>query len=161
MISLHLNYGEITEKIVQLFLERCHFTHVYTGGAGGYICQHSHGGKPEIGTRIKINKSMNGHGEIVDFSEPQSTIEGRQVASSIHAQIPSIFMETYEWLENARQRGISSVDVETLYIMRAIQNHNASAAVRVRADIGYFVSDYVGEKALRELPAYIATMAMY
>jgi hypothetical protein len=145
-ISLNLNYGEITEEIIRLFLNHCECKYVFTGGAGGYIPHEENETKPAIGTRIAITRSMNEQGEIVTLGK----IVQENEASAMHLQIPSIFLETYEWLEGAKQRG-TSVDVETFYIIRAIHNYNLENPLTpVEADCGYFVSDYVGEQALRE-----------
>ncbi len=142
IISLNLNYGEITEKIVTILLEKYHCSHVFTGGAGGYISQDPHKDKPLIGSYIPITQCMNEKDEItgLDVTPHQD----------IHLQIPSIFLETYDWLKRAKLRG-TSVDVETFYIMRAIQNYNVTHPhSKIDASCGYFVSDYVGEKPLRE-----------
>lgn len=150
IISLNLNYGEITEEIVKTFLEKFHCKHVFTGGAGGYIQADANDKKPEIGSRIGIIKSMNPNGEIVHV--PPSRLETKcdQMLSKMHLQIPSIFMETYEWLKKAQECG-NSVDVETFYILRAVQNYNRQYPSQpVDAECGYFVSDYVGEQPLRE-----------
>lgn len=148
-ISLHLNYGEITEEVVKLFLEYCNCSHVFTGGAGGYISNDFSEEKPPIGSRIGITKSMNEKDEIVAIESSVKTLV-TQTISKTHLQIPSIFLETYKWLEKAKTRG-SSVDVETFYIIRAIQKYNFNHPLnKVTADCGYFVSDYVGEQPLRE-----------
>ena len=142
-LSLHLNYGEITEKITKLLLKHCHCKHVFTGGAGGYISNDSLAVKPPIGSRISIKQSMNEAGEIVSCSISRTS-------ERMHLQISSIFLETFEWLEKAKIRG-SSVDVETFYIIRAIQKYNQKHPQEtVDADCGYFVSDYVGEEPLRD-----------
>ncbi len=141
-ISLDLNYGEITEDIVALLLKQCHCTHVFTGGAGGYISKNQQGEKPPIGKRISITKCTNDLGEVVSVDSLES--------EPMHLQVSSIFLETFEWLEKAKKRG-SSVDVETFYILKAIQDYRTNTiGETVTADCGCFVSDYVGEKALRE-----------
>jgi hypothetical protein len=90
---------------------------------------------------MPILKSMNDRGEIVSLGECDSPV---------HLQIASIFLETYDWLSKASLRG-KSVDVETFYILRAIQKHNdKNSDAKIEADCGYFVSDYVGEQPLRE-----------
>lgn len=145
-ISLNLNYGEIVEEVIKQLLEKCNCKYVFTGGAGGYIPKNESEAKPEIGSRISIIKSMNPQGEIVQIKE---NILSKQI-SRMHLQIPSIFLETYKWLENAKNQG-SSVDVETFYIIRAIQNYNMkNPKSTVKGDFGFFVSDYVGEQPLRE-----------
>lgn len=151
IISLHLNYGEITEEIVSGLLEKCNCKFVFTGGAGGYISQNSSEKKPEIGSRVNINKCLNEKGEMV-FIDNTENLNSNTASnfSSTHLQISSIFLETYQWLENAKLRG-SSVDVETFYIIRAIMKYNAGFhSNKIKADCGYFVSDYVGEEPLRE-----------
>lgn len=140
-ISLNLNYGEIMEDITALFLENCNCKYVFTGGAGGFISNANNEQKPDIGSRISITQSMNEQGEIAKLD---------QKSVAMHLQIPSIFLETYDWLAKARQRG-SSVDVETFYVIRAIQNYNSkNLSNKVSANCGYFVSDYVGEEPLRD-----------
>ena len=106
--------------------------------------------KPDIGERIWVKKSMSSQGEIIELEEKEILQFDRKYTSIMHLQIPSIFLETYKWLENVKQFG-NSVDVENFYIMRAIKDYNrANPSNIVKADIGYYVSDYVGEKALRE-----------
>ncbi len=144
-ISLDLNYGEVMEPIVSQLLDRCGCRYVFTGSAGGFIPRESDEERPSIGTRVRVVRSMNESGEVVtlddDFDLP---------VSKMHLQIPSIFMETYSWLDAAKQRG-TSVDVETFYMMRAIRDYNlTNPPKQVTANCGYFVSDYVGEKPLRE-----------
>lgn len=142
-ISLDLNYGEITEIITQSLLSQCNCTHVFTGSAGGYIPHDPIEEKPSIGIRIPVLHCINEKGET-------TTLNIDDKKSRFHLQISSIFLETYQWLEKAKQYG-SSVDVETFYIMRAIQKYNEQHPINpVQADCGYFVSDYVGEKPLRE-----------
>lgn len=71
-------------------------------------------------------------------------------AERLHLQVPSIFIETYDWLKKKKKIG-SSVDVETFYIMRAIQHYKKqNPHSTITAHCGYFVSDYVGEQPLRE-----------
>jgi bacterioferritin (cytochrome b1) len=149
-VSLHLNYGEITQKIVSKILELCKSKFVFTGGAGGYISNDTQTSKPEIGTRISITKSMNENGEVANLIDEDSQLSNTREPASTHLQIASIFLETYKWLEKARNKG-SSVDVETFYIIRAIQDYNKkNPSAKIQADCGYFVSDYVGEQPLRE-----------
>jgi hypothetical protein len=148
-ISLHLNYGEIMEYITTLFLEQCNCKQVFTGSAGGYISHTQDEIRPTIGSRMSIITSVNEKGEVATVSGNVLYSEKDHIFST-HLQIPSIFLETYDWLHEARKRG-SSVDVETFYIIRAIQNYNIkNPTTPVKADCGYFVSDYVGEKPLRE-----------
>lgn len=136
IISLNLNYGEIMEEITTQLLEQAQCIAVFSGGAGGYL---SHDSKPAIGTRVSVTQCLNEQGELVSV--------GRKT-DPVHLQIPSIFLETYEWLENAKKRG-SSVDVETFYILRAIRNYTRQGH-KVLADCGCFISDYVGEQPLRD-----------
>ncbi len=150
-ISLHLNYGEIVEEIIKLLLKNCKCKYVFSGGAGGYISSNGCKQKPSIGDRIKITQSMNELGETVAL---QQNLDLQSIhdttTSTMHLHIASIFLETYEWLKIAQQHG-NSVDVETFYIIRAIQNYNLNNPDNlIKADCGYFVSDYVGEKPLRE-----------
>lgn len=146
-ISLHLNYGEITEEIIRLILEKCQCKYVFTGGAGGYIPSLEEECRPDIGSRLSIKHSMNEKSEIVTLEENAADFEDR---SKLHLQISSIFLETYNWLEKARQIGCS-VDVETFYVIRAIANYNAKhSSEKIKADCGCFISDYIGEKPLRD-----------
>ena len=150
LISLHLSYGEIMEKIIEELLNRCNCKYVFTGGAGGYIPSKSYEQKPPIGSYITITKSMNEHGQVASLDRINSVNMLSLYTSPMHLQIPSIFFETYEWLEAARRRG-NSVDVETFYIIRAIQDYNAKHPQdQIKAACGYFLSDYVGEQPLRE-----------
>lgn len=147
IISLNLNYGEITEHIVSSFLLQFNCKHVFSGSAGGYLPLDSDRFRPEIGSRISIEKCMNEELQVSDLG-PAAMFP--YANSETHLQVPSIFLETYEWLEQAKQRG-RSVDIETFYIVRAIQEFNRKNPNQlVMADCGYFVSDYVGEKPLRE-----------
>lgn len=153
-ISLSQNYGEISEDIIRLLLENCHCKYVFTGGAGGYIPNDCCSQRPEIGSRIPIAKAMNEKGEVASLNDADHLGEKTE---NFHLQIPCIFLETYEWLEKAKQRG-AGVDVETFYFIRAIQNYNIKhPADKVKADCGYFVSDYVGEKPLREFSQVYTT----
>lgn len=145
-IILDFNYGDIMEEIVTQFLEKCHCKYVFTGGAGGFIQQNANQEKPTIGTRLKITRCMNEEGEIASIVKA-TKVENEQ---AIHLQIPSIFLETYEWLERARLRG-NSIDVETFYMVRAIERYNIQHPENlVQADCGCFISDYVGEQPLRD-----------
>lgn len=149
-ISLDLVYGEIMEDITRLFLENCHCKYVFTGGAGGYISKDCNSLKPEIGSRISIIRSMNGQGEIATLGHHALQSSSGQDLFSMHLQIPSIFLETFEWLEKAKYLG-SSIDVETFYMIRAIKDYNnQNTVIPVKADCGCFVSDYVGEQPLRD-----------
>jgi hypothetical protein len=138
---LDLVYGEIMETIVKRLLDTFSFSSIFSSSAGGYI---DNGTKPlpQIGDWISIKKSMNMAGEIAALT-PEKT-------EDIHLQIPSIFMETFAWLDQARKIG-SSVDVETFYILRAISDFNENHPQSLlHAHCGYFVSDYVGKKPLRD-----------
>lgn len=147
-ISLNQNYGEITEEILKQLLENCNCRYVFTGGAGGYIARDAMAQKPAIGTRIAITSCMNEQGGIAKLPNPSVT-NSRHV-SSMHLQVPSIFLETYPWLEKARKRG-ESVDVETFYMIRALQHYlDNHPSENIEVDCGYFVSDYVGKQPLRD-----------
>jgi len=151
VISLNLNYGDITESIVSLLIEHANCRYVFTGGAGGYIPNsNTEGNLPPIGSRIKITQSMNEKGEVVRLGINELDYAKKRETSSMHLQISSLFFETYEWLLEAQERG-TSIDVETFYIIRAIEKYNANNQNDpVVADCGCFVSDYVGMKPLRE-----------
>lgn len=124
-------------------------SHLFSGSAGGYIPTADDKNIPAIGSRVSISKAINQSGEVVSIDGNNTIHAGSDVASFMHLQVPSIFIETYKWLENERNRG-SSVDVETFYILRAIQSYNKKKpSCPVIADCGYFVSDVVGEKPLR------------
>lgn len=147
IISLNLNYGEITEHIVSSFLSQFNCKHVFTGSAGGYLPTVSEDSRPEIGSRITITRCMNEDQAISDLGNAAMFPDD---LAQTHLQVPSIFLETYDWLEQAKTRG-RSVDIETFYIVKAIQDfNNRKPEHMVKGDCGYFVSDYVGEKPLRE-----------
>jgi hypothetical protein len=139
-IILDLAYGEIMEPMIEQILEHFSCSHVFSGSAGGFISSDDKEPFPEIGEWIPITKSMHYSGEIVSL-----TLEAE---TKTHLQIPSVFLETYEWLSDARTKG-ASVDVETFYILRAIDRHNQREPRSVQAHCGYFVSDYLGKKPLR------------
>lgn len=150
-ISLNLNYGEIMEKITKLLLKNCNCTRVFTGGAGGYIPTQASEQRPSIGSYITITQSINEQGQRAKVNDNFYVPLAAQAKSALHVHVASIFLETYSWLEKAKLHGATSVDVETFYIMRAIQKYNEkNPHKKVKAQCGYFVSDYVGEKALRE-----------
>ncbi|MEC7838724.1 MAG: hypothetical protein VX777_01645 [Chlamydiota bacterium] len=140
IIVLHLNYGEIVERIISRLLQETCCPYIFSGGACGYIRGDKSNAHVQIGSRISVTKSINEEGEIVCLGSD---------TESVHLQVPSIFLETYQWLEKAKTRG-SSVDIETFYILRAIQNHHKNNGYPVECDLGCFVSDFVGEVPLRE-----------
>ena len=135
IICLHLNYCNIMETIVNEFVEEFNCTHVFSGGACGFIPTTDY--HPEIGSRISITKSMSYNGEIIEIAPN----------NNLHLQIPSIFLETYEWFETVKKIPTSclTIDVETFYILRALQKYQ-----NIIIDCGCFVSDYVGEQPLIE-----------
>ncbi len=139
-ITLDLNYGEIVESILLKILSKSCIPYIFSGGACGYIPQDTNKKMPEIGTRISVMKSMNEAGEFVSSTDDCKTV---------HLQVPSIFIETYKWLESAKKRG-STVDIETFYMLRALQTHKSNGLYPIVSDLGCFVSDWVGEKPLRE-----------
>jgi len=150
IITLNLNYGEISGKIVRNILEHYSSKYLFSGGAAGYISSEGGMDKPEIGNRISISTSMNEDLERVVLSKAELVFEQEDASQATHLQIPSIFLETYDWLHEAKKRG-SSVDVETFHILRAIKDYNSSHPHElVKVDCGCFVSDYVGEVPLRE-----------
>lgn len=158
VITLNLNYGEISEKIVRQILEQYNIKYVFSGGAAGYISAGDDREKPEIGSRIPVAKSMNEGNEVVTLSKSELVFGLDIDSEATHLQIPSIFLETYDWLYEARKRG-SSVDVETFYIVRAIRQYNIEHPdQKVKADCGCFISDFVGEQPLRE---YSSTYRRY
>jgi len=64
--------------------------------------------------------------------------------------VPTIFIETFDWLKKAKALGGMTVDVETFYILRAIKKYQeANFHKKLYIDIGVFISDYVGKKPLR------------
>lgn len=139
-IVADLVYGEIIEPIVEQLLDRFSCSDLFSGSAGGFIPFDEKEPFPEIGDWIRVTKSMHYSGEIVSLNSESGV--------TTHLQIPSIFLETYDWLEDARTKG-ASVDVEIFYILRAIHKHNQQSFQPVEAHCGYFVSDYLGKKPLR------------
>jgi hypothetical protein len=68
------------------------------------------------------------------------------ITATTHLHIPTIFFETYRWLEAVKGIG-STVDIETFYILKAIKLANKDIK---KIDCGIFVSDYVGQQPLRD-----------
>jgi hypothetical protein len=146
-LSLNLNYGEIMEEIVHQILENCHCAALFTGSAGGYIPS-TQACLPQIGDRITFTSSLHENGKEVDLANQGDLTS---ISSSLHLHVPSIFVETYEWLEQAKTKKGSTVDVETFYIMRAVQNYkNQYPQAKIKVDFGCFISDYVGLAPLRD-----------
>lgn len=140
-IVLNLNYGEICEKQIEIILENFNCIGVFTGSAAGYIRSDKSKDLPAIGERLSITTSRHHLGDTVSLNE---------ITGPLHLQVPSIFVETFEWLEKAKKMGATTVDVETFYIVRAIANYiKQNPEVRIHTDIGVFISDFVGEKQLR------------
>ncbi|MCB1135557.1 MAG: hypothetical protein KDK78_04745, partial [Chlamydiia bacterium] len=148
IIALDQQYGEIMETIVAECIEKCACRTVFCGGAGGYIPGEEDVHRPPIGSRIAVRRCMHPDGETVYLDHDLN--QSSSLESAMHLHVPSIFCETFDWLEDARDQG-SSVDIELFHILKAISSHNERHAEDpVAGDLGYFVSDYVGEKPLRE-----------
>lgn len=140
-IILNLNYGEICEEQISTILERFNCIGVYSGSAAGYIPTVAEEKFPDIGTRIPVHSARHHSGEVVLFDK---------LNKNQHLHVPTIFVETDNWLKKAKESGATTVDVETFYILRAIQHYQkANPHLKLQTDIGVFISDYVGEKPLR------------
>lgn len=140
-IILNLNYGEICEEQISMILERFNCIGIFSGSAAGYIPKESQEQLPEIGDRIAVHSARHHSGEIVTLNE-----ENR----NLHLHVPTIFLETFNWLKNAKELGATSVDVETFYILRAVQRYQkTNPLAKLHTDLGVFISDYVGKKPLR------------
>ncbi|STX50908.1 Uncharacterised protein [Legionella busanensis] len=140
-IVLNLNYGEICEEQISIILEKFNCIGVFSGSAAGYIPKVSAEKLPEIGDRIAIRSAKHYSGELVKLDENNT---------NLHLHVPTIFVETFNWLKEAKDLKASTVDVETFYILRAVQRYKqANPLAKLHTDIGVFISDYVGEKPLR------------
>lgn len=137
-IVLNLNYGEICEEQIAFILQKFNCVGVFSGSAAGYIPAGT-AKSPEIGTRIPVNCAKHYSGETITLGKENQ---------SLHLHVPTIFVETFNWLKKAS--GASTVDVETYYILRAVKAFQASnPQIKLHIDIGIFISDYIGEKPLR------------
>jgi hypothetical protein len=113
----------------------------FSGSAAGYIPSMLRDTLPEIGARIPVQRSRHYSGEQVSLGAS---------SDNIHLHVPTIFVETFSWLAKEKEKGASTVDVETFYILKAIQNHlKTNPDTNLHIDLGVFISDYVGEKPLR------------
>lgn len=139
-ILLNLNYGEICEEQISIILEKFNCIGIFSGSAAGYISNDQEN-LPEIGTRIAVGSAKHYSGEQVTFNQNNT---------NLHLQVPTIFVETFNWLKNAKALGANTVDVETFYILKALQKYQkANPDAKLHTDIGVFISDYVGKKPLR------------
>jgi hypothetical protein len=140
-IVLNLNYGEICEEQISIILEQFNCVAVFSGSAAGYIPTEAQEQLPEIGSRISVDVARHDSGELVVLNEK---------SKSVHLHVPTIFIETFDWLKQAKELGASTVDVETFYVLRAIQKYKKeNPQASLHHDVGVFISDYVGEKPLR------------
>ncbi len=148
-LCLDLPYGEIIKDALSSLLERFRCGYLFSGGAAGYVGGMGQKDCPKIGDRVSIAQVMHSDGMVAklhacDLMFPRDKVRG------MHLHVATIFQETFAWLERAKLTG-SSVDVETFYIVQAIQDYNKkNPKIKVRADCGCFISDYVGERPLRE-----------
>jgi hypothetical protein len=149
-IILNLNYGEICEAQISAILEKFNCIGVFSGSAAGFIPNEPLGQLPAIGERIAVQTARHHSGEVVSM-DPKST--------NLHMQVPTIFFETFNWLNDVKNLRATTVDVETFYILRAIYKYQkVNPQEKIHQDIGVFISDYVGEKPLR---SYTDVFAKY
>jgi hypothetical protein len=149
-IVLNLNYGEICEEQVAFILEKFNCIGIFSGSASGYIPKAAEEKLPNIGDRIPVHAAKHHSGEMVLLDKQ---------AKNLHLHVPTIFVETFKWLEQAKALGATTVDVETFYLLRAIQRFQKThPESTLHTDIGVFISDYVGIKPLR---AYKNVFAHY
>ena len=140
-IVLNLNYGEICEEQISFILEKFNCIGIFSGSAAGYIPKEGLEQWPKIGDRITIHSAQHYSGETVALNKNNN---------DLHLHVPTLFLETFAWLKKARECSATTVDVETFYILRAIQNYQqANPHVKLYTDIGVFISDYVGHNPLR------------
>lgn len=149
-IVLNLNYGEICEVQISTIFEKFNCIGIFSGSAAGYIPVDGQNTLPEIGDRLTIHSARHYSGEVVSTDRKDR---------NLHLQVPTIFVETFKWLEQAREAGGTTVDVETFYILRAVYKYlQENPSTTIHTDIGVFISDYVGEKPLR---SYRTVFAQY
>ncbi len=140
-IVLNLNYGEICEEQIAIILEKFNCIGIFTGSAAGYIPQPEDEKLPAIGERVSVHFARHHSGEIVELDKQYKTL---------HLHVPTIFFETFKWFEQAKALGAATVDVETFYILRAVQRfRKVNPHLTLHVDIGVFISDYIGKKPLR------------
>ncbi len=140
-IVLNLNYGEICEHEVASILEKFNCIGIFTGSAAGFISHDESKPKPPIGDRVAIQSARHHLGETISLDSK---------GSELHLHVPSIFVETFDWLEKAKKMGATTVDVETFYIVKALTKYlKDHPDAKIHSDIGVFISDYVGQKPLR------------
>lgn len=139
-IVLNLNYGEICEDQITMILEKFNCIGIFSGSAAGYIPSNN-ARLPNIGERINVYSARHHFGELISLDKKNE---------NLHLHVPTIFVETFNWLKNAKSLGASTVDVETFYILKAIQKfQSTNSQKKLHIDIGVFISDYVGKKPLR------------
>jgi hypothetical protein len=139
-IILNLNYGEICEEQISMILDKFNCIGVFSGSAAGYL-PGAEDKLPEIGDRAPVRAARHYSGELVTMEEKPS---------QLHVQVPTLFLETFNWLKQAKDSGATTVDVETFYILRAVcAFQKANPQIKLHTDIGVFISDYVGKKPLR------------
>lgn len=140
-IVLNLNYGEICEEQVAFILEKFNCIGIFSGSAAGYIPQSEEEKLPAIGDRMLVHSARHHSGEVVARDKQYQ---------KLHLHVPTIFVETFKWLEQAKKLGATTVDVETFYILRAVQRfQQMNPHIKLHIDIGVFISDYIGKKPLR------------
>ncbi|MBI2784910.1 MAG: hypothetical protein HYX60_00805, partial [Legionella longbeachae] len=140
-IILNLNYGEICEEQISIILEKFNCIGIFSGSAAGYISREVEDTLPEIGTRVPVFSAKNYSGDLVSLNEKNN---------NLHLHVPTIFFETWNWLKHAKESGASTVDVETYYILKAVQKFQETHPLtKLHIDIGVFISDFVGKKPLR------------
>lgn len=149
-IVLNLNYGEICEEQISIILEKFNCIGIFSGSAAGYIPKDEQEELPEIGSRVAVGSAKHSLGELVVLDK-QNT--------NLHLHVPTIFVETFDWLKNAIALGANTVDVETFYILRAVQKYQqTNPHAKIETDIGVFIADYIGKKPLR---SYYNVFAQY
>ncbi|HEX2548299.1 MAG TPA: hypothetical protein VHM20_00610, partial [Gammaproteobacteria bacterium] len=140
-IVLALNYGEICEQQVETILETFNCIGIFTGSAAGYIPNEKIKDLRMIGDRVTISTSKHYSGEMISLNN---------LNPGLHLHVPSIFVETFTWLEKAKKIGATTVDVETFYIIKALSKYlRENPGIEMHMDIGVFISDLVGQKQLR------------
>jgi len=133
---VNLVYGDAMLTIVSQLLQRYNFQYIFSAGAGGFLPSDTRI-NPPIGTHVKVTQCANSYGELVKLLDCNH--------EHMHLHIPTLFFETYRWLLTTKDIG-STIDIETFYIIKAIQQSNKKYKV---VDCGIFVSDHIGQRPLR------------
>ncbi|ESZ91109.1 hypothetical protein SBOR_8509 [Sclerotinia borealis F-4128] len=179
IVILSRVYGDTMEYVLRALLARTRCTHLFSGGAGGYIPSSSQPRNewPPIGTFMPIQQSIFPSRQQVTIPPPSAfanlnlnlnlnfpkldiypgTSTSIRKDARPHLHISAVLLETYTWLTAWQDTG-STVDIETAHILNAIAKYhaeeNASGAKHScvgapTALCGIFVSDYVGVEPLR------------